>query len=108
MLAGPAARSRRAGFCIYSRRHFLPHIFRFLSRYAPDIDLILKEISQYREKGYLSDVLNNINKFFERVSSQGCLLIEQESGPDEYIHDIRQDIFDRFKSFRKALQGIDE
>ena len=79
----------------------------FILRYAPDIDLILKEISQYREEGDLMGVSDNINKFFERVSSQGCLLIEEENGPDEYIHDIRQDIFERFKSFRKALQGID-
>ena len=49
-------------------------------------------------------VPDNINKFFERVSSQGCLLVEQENGPDEHIHDVRQDIFDRFKRLREALQ----
>ena len=76
----------------------------FILRYAPDIDEILKEVSQYREKGYLKGVADNVNKFFERVSSQGCLLIEQENGPDEFIHDVRQDIFDRFKGLRDALQ----
>jgi hypothetical protein len=76
----------------------------FILRYSPDIDLILQEISLYREEGYLMRVPDNINKFFERVSSQGCLLIEQENGPDEYIHDVRQDIFDRFKRLREALQ----
>ncbi len=78
----------------------------FILRYAPDVDLILKEVSQYREKGYLMGVPDNINKFFRRVSSQGCLLIEQENGPDEYIHDVRQDIFDRFKGLRDTLQRI--
>ena len=77
----------------------------FILRYAPDIDTIMREISQYKEKGYLMNVSGNINKFFERVSSQGCLLVEQENGPDEYIHDVRQDIFDRFKRLREALQG---
>lgn len=75
----------------------------FILRYAPDIDLILRGISQYREKGYLMNVPDNINKFFERISSQGCLLVEQENGPDEYIHDVRQDIFDRFKRLREVL-----
>lgn len=75
----------------------------FILRYAPDIDLILRGISQYREKGYLMSVPDNINKFFERISSQGCLLVEQENGSDEYIHDVRQDIFDRFKRLREVL-----
>jgi hypothetical protein len=76
----------------------------FILRYAPDTDAILKEVSQYRQKGYLTDTLDNINKFFARVSSQGCLIVEQENGTDEYIHDVRQDIFDRFKGLRDALQ----
>ena len=75
----------------------------FILRYSPDIDLILQEISLYREEGYLMSVPGNINKFFEGVSSQGCLLVEQENGPDEYIHDVRQDIFDRFKRLRESL-----
>ena len=76
----------------------------FILRYAPDIDAILKEVSQYRQKGYLTNALDNINKFFARISSQGCLMVEQENGTDEYIHDIRQDIFDRFKGLRDVLQ----
>ena len=78
----------------------------FILRYAPDVSLILKEVSQYGEKKYLMDVPDNINKFFERVSSQGCLLIEQENGSDEYIHDVRQDIFDRFNGLKEALKRI--
>lgn len=76
----------------------------FILRYAPDVDEVLKEVSQYKEKGYLTSVTDNVNKFFERISSQGCLLIEQENGPDDYIHDVRQDIFERFKGLKEALQ----
>ena len=76
----------------------------FVLRYAPNVDEILKEVLQYKKKGYLPSVTDNINKFFERVSSQGCLLIEQENGTDEYIHDVRQDIFERFKGLKEALQ----
>jgi len=77
----------------------------FILRYAPDLDEVLKEVTRYKEKGYLTSVTDNVNKFFERVSSQGCLLIEQENGPDDYIHDVRQDIFERFKGLGEVLQG---
>jgi hypothetical protein len=44
-----------------------------------------------------------MKKFFNRISSQGCLLVEQENDVDEYVHDLRQDIFDRFKRLREVL-----
>ncbi|MFH1061258.1 MAG: hypothetical protein V1747_00025 [Candidatus Omnitrophota bacterium] len=75
----------------------------FILRYAPDPGVILTEVSAYKKKGYLPGVAENINKFFERVSSQGCLMIEAENGDDEYIDDVRQDIFERFEDFKKAL-----
>jgi len=30
-------------------------------------------------------------------------MIEEENGDDEYIHDVRQDIFERFESLKKVL-----
>ncbi|MDP8216185.1 MAG: GSU2403 family nucleotidyltransferase fold protein [Candidatus Kaelpia imicola] len=75
----------------------------FILRYASDIEVIFKEVSEYTKKGYLPGAADNINKFFERVSSQGCLMIEEENGDDEYIHDVRQDIFERFENFKKVL-----
>ena len=75
----------------------------YILRYAPDVEVILKEVVRYKEEGYFFSVTGNLNKFFERISSQGCLLIEKENGPDEYIHDVRQDVFDRFKIFREVL-----
>ncbi len=41
-------------------------------------------------------VKQNIHKYFRGVDSQGPILVEQENGPDEYIDDLRQDIFERF------------
>lgn len=76
----------------------------FILRYAPDIDKILEEVSQYKQKSNFTNIVDNVNGFFERVSSQGCLLIEQENGPDEYIENVRQDIFERFKGLRETLQ----
>jgi len=75
----------------------------FILRYAPSLDTILSEVRGYKEKGYFTDVYRNIKKYFERKTSQGCLMIEKENGPDEYIDDLRQDIFERFSQLLKFL-----
>jgi len=79
------------------------HYMYFMLRYAPDLDAIFKEIAQYRKEGYFKDMTKNLDKYFERKSSQGCLVVERENGPDAYIDDLRQDIFDRFTGFRELL-----
>jgi len=81
------------------------HYMYFILRYAPDIDTILKEIIQYKKKGYLKEVSQNLDKYFERKTSQGCLMIEKENGLDPYVDDLRQDIFDRFKKLRQLLEN---
>jgi len=75
----------------------------FILRYVPDLDTILAEVSKYKEKGYFTGIYKNIKKYFERKTSQGCLMIEKENGPDEYIDDLRQDIFERFNQLLKFL-----
>jgi hypothetical protein len=75
----------------------------FILRYAPDIDAIVEETAQYSKEGYFKSISDNLKKFFERISSPGCLLVEQENGPDEYIHDLRQDIFERFNKLRETI-----
>lgn len=30
-------------------------------------------------------------------------MVEKENGPDDYIDDLRQDIFERFKKLRELL-----
>ena len=76
----------------------------FILRYAPDIDCILKEIVHYKKENYFKNVQRNLNGYFERKSSLGCLMVEKENGPDEYIDDIRKDIFERFETLRKLFQ----
>lgn len=71
----------------------------FILRYAPDLEIILGEVAQYKKEGYFKDVFYNLSKYFERRTSQGCLMVEKENGPDEYIDDLRQDIFERFNRF---------
>ena len=64
---------------------------------------VLEEISQYRKKKNLLNISVDINKYFERISSQGCLMVEQENGLDDYVHDLRKDIFDRFMKLKERI-----
>ena len=75
----------------------------FILRYTPNLDIILAEVAKYKEKGYFIGISKNIKKYFERKTSQGCLMIEKENGPDEYIDDLRQDIFERFNKLLEFL-----
>jgi len=75
----------------------------FILRYAPDVNIILEEIVQYRKKGYFKNILRNLNRYFERNSSQSCLIVEKENGPDDYVDDLREDIFERFKILRELF-----
>lgn len=79
------------------------HYMYFVLRYVPNINIILNEIEQYKEEGYFENIAENLNGYFERISSRGCLMVEKENGPDEYIENLRQDIFDRFKLLRGIL-----
>jgi hypothetical protein len=75
----------------------------FILRYAPNLDIIMAKVAQYKEKGNFIGISKNIKKYFERKTSQGCLMIEKENGPDEYIDDLRQDIFERFNELLEFL-----
>ena len=79
------------------------HYMYFMLRYTPNLDIILAEIAEYKKKGHFANISKNIKKYFERKTSQGCLMIEKENGPDEYIDDLRQDIFERFSELLEFL-----
>src|SRR4030066_261120 len=68
-----------------------------------NLDIILAEVVEYKKKGYFVGISKNIKKYFERKTSQGCLMIEKENGPDEYIDDLKQDIFERFNQLLEFL-----
>lgn len=76
----------------------------FILRYAPDLGAILKEVAQYKKKGYLKEVSRNLQKYFEKNTSLGCLMVEKEHGIDPYVDDLRQDIFERFGQLRASLR----
>jgi hypothetical protein len=63
----------------------------------------LGDIGQYKKAGYFHDTATNIEKYFGKISSEGCLMVERENGPDEIIDNVRQDIFERFKMLRNSM-----
>ena len=75
----------------------------FVLRYAPDAEAILKEVHQFVKAGHLPRAEGNLRKYFQRKSSQGCLMVEKENGPDGFIEDLRGDIFERFAALRAQL-----
>lgn len=76
----------------------------FVLRYAPDVDAVLDEVQQFYKAGHLPQAENNLQKYFERKSSRGCLMVEKENGPDAFLEDIREDIFERFSALRAKLE----
>jgi hypothetical protein len=79
-------RSLYGRICLLSLLHYIY----FILRYAPDIDIINKELIQYKKKGYFKNILMNLNKYFGGKSSQSCIMVEKENGPDEYVDDLRE------------------
>lgn len=76
----------------------------YMLRFSSKKEELIGQVNAFiksREQGAV--VKRNLRKYFKDVSSQGPLLVEQESGPDEYIRDLRQDIFERFQMLRDSL-----
>jgi hypothetical protein len=75
----------------------------YILRYAPDIDKILDELKKYSQSLLMKDLRINIEKYFSKTTSDGCLLVEKENGTDYYIQNLRNDIYDRFSLLRDNL-----
>ena len=73
-------------------------------RFCPQREKLAGEVIAFiknRKEG--KSVTKNLKGYFSSVDSKGPLFVEQENGPDEFIHDLRQDIFERFSKLREAL-----
>jgi hypothetical protein len=75
----------------------------FILRYAPDRDIIFEEIVKYKKQCCLKEIRKNLDAYFDKKTGLGCVMIEKENGPDEYIEDLRRDVFERFKNLRQLL-----
>ena len=77
----------------------------FFLRYVPDIASLYREVREYREQGVFPQVPGNIETYFSSLTSRGCLWVERENGPDEYVRDVRRDAHERFNKLKEALQS---
>lgn len=74
----------------------------FVLRYVPDIASLYREV---REQGVFPQVPGNIETYFSNLTSHGCLWVERENGPDEYIGDVRRDAYERFNKLKEMLRS---
>ena len=77
----------------------------FVLRYVPDIASLYREVQEYRGQGVFPQVPGNIEAYFSSLTSRGCLWVERENGPDEYIRDVRRDAYERFNKLKDTLQS---
>jgi hypothetical protein len=76
----------------------------YMLRFCPQREKLAGEVAAFiknRKEG--KSVAKNLKGYFGSVDSKGPLFVEQENGPDEFIHALRQDIFERFSKLREAL-----
>lgn len=76
----------------------------YMLRFCPEKENLVNSVGLLiKDKKEGKSAKQNIRKYFRSADSQGPILIEQENGPDEYIDDLRQDIFKRFNKLRELL-----
>ena len=76
----------------------------YMLRFCPQRERLAGEVAAFiknRKEG--KSVTKNLKGYFASVDSKGPLFVEQQNGPDEFVHDLRQDIFERFSKLREAL-----
>jgi hypothetical protein len=74
----------------------------YMLRFSPEKEELIDKVNLLiKEKEQGKSVRQNIRKYFNSVNSKGPLLVEQENGPDAYIDNLRQDIFERFNRLRE-------
>jgi len=79
--------------------YYVYYMLRFSSKKEYLVDDVTSLI-KVREEGKL--VKQNLRQYFSNVDSKGPLFVEEENGPDTYIEDLRQDIFNRFNRLKQA------
>lgn len=77
----------------------------YMLRFCPERELLADNIVRLiKERKEGSQVKANLKKYFSSIDAKGPLFVERENGPDSYVDDVRQDVFDRFSGIlRKVL-----
>jgi len=74
----------------------------YMLRFCPSKEDLTHQVKLFiKNKEQGRRVKQNLRKYFNTVNSEGPIVVEQENGPDEYIHFLREDIFERFSILRE-------
>ena len=80
--------------------YYAYYMLRFSPKKKQFVDDVLSLIKGKKEGKW---VKQNLNDYFNNVDSKGPLFVEEENGPDDYIDDLKQDVFDRFNQLRQEI-----
>lgn len=80
--------------------YYVYYILRFCPKKEQLVDDVLALIKSRKEG---KQVKQNLNEYFSSVDSKGPLFVEEENGPDAYIDNLRQDVFERFNRIRQRI-----
>ncbi|OGQ35504.1 MAG: hypothetical protein A3F16_01085 [Deltaproteobacteria bacterium RIFCSPHIGHO2_12_FULL_43_9] len=80
--------------------YYVYYMLRFCPKKEQLVDDVLSIIKSRKEG---KPVNQNLNEYFSSVDSKGPLFVEEENGPDAYIDNVRQDIFERFNRIRQGI-----
>lgn len=78
----------------------------YMLRFCPEKEQLVDDVLSLikgRKEG--KQVKQNLNEYFSSVDSKGPLFVEEENGPDAYIDNLKQDIFERFDRIRQGIAG---
>lgn len=81
--------------------YYIYYMLRFCPKkeqLADDVVALIKK----RKEG--KQVKGNLKEYFSSVDSKGPLFVGEENGPDAYIDNVRQDVFDRFDGIRRMVE----
>lgn len=76
----------------------------YILRFHPRIDLLFDELKGLELHEEKVQIVTTLRTFFSRVTSEGCLMVEGENGPDAYVDNVRQDVFERFGELINVLE----
>ncbi|MFH1857076.1 MAG: hypothetical protein ABH836_07650 [Candidatus Omnitrophota bacterium] len=78
--------------------YYVYYMLRFSPRKAQLADDVAGLIKQLKEG---KKVTQNLVEYFSALDSKGPLFVEQENGPDAYIDNVKEDVFNKFNGIRR-------
>jgi len=76
----------------------------YMLRFCPKKEQLADEVAaliKKRKEG--KHVRQNLGEYFSSVDSKGPFFVDEENGPDAYIDNLRQDVFDKFNGIMRRV-----